>query len=355
MSTQVDSHGTERIMQVGKKKLVLDHLIVQTMDNEDESGDIKSMITYGAEALFGEGRSKDIVYSDADIEELIDKTEQEPPSQPEESASAQTFSFAKIWTADHSLEEFGGEDTGQKEADDAWTQTWQRIIETNQTQQQQQQEATGRGARRRTVKAVQYLPGIDDSPEKHTERKGQKHRRAGYDSDGSVFGSDIQSGYSSSDVGSTRASQPDVLPPESNNSIPTINVQESSSSTANQPVFLEPVKSKKSQKLPKSRSRYTKTIDSEYCGLCRRWHGDKLGDCPMTQKSEYLAEYRQMLMLHADDESDELRVCLSILFDGTHSHITDRCEQSMLWKSCSSNAGTSIFWMVNLCILYLAQ
>lgn len=36
-------------MQIGKKKLVLDHLIVQTMDDDEEGGDIQSMITYGAE------------------------------------------------------------------------------------------------------------------------------------------------------------------------------------------------------------------------------------------------------------------------------------------------------------------
>jgi len=47
---------TDRIMQVGKKKLVLDHLIVQKMDqNDDEAGeDIQSILTYGAQKLFEE-------------------------------------------------------------------------------------------------------------------------------------------------------------------------------------------------------------------------------------------------------------------------------------------------------------
>ena len=47
---------TERIMQTGKKKLVLDHLIVQKMDDEDSAGDdVQSILTFGAKALFEEG------------------------------------------------------------------------------------------------------------------------------------------------------------------------------------------------------------------------------------------------------------------------------------------------------------
>lgn len=36
-------------MQTGKKKLVLDHLIVQKMDDEDSAGDdVQSVLTFGA-------------------------------------------------------------------------------------------------------------------------------------------------------------------------------------------------------------------------------------------------------------------------------------------------------------------
>lgn len=50
-------------MQAGKKKLVLDHLIVQKMDDDDGGEDLRSIITFGAKALFEEGGqdSKDIV------------------------------------------------------------------------------------------------------------------------------------------------------------------------------------------------------------------------------------------------------------------------------------------------------
>jgi chromodomain-helicase-DNA-binding protein 4 len=56
----------ERIIQIGKKKLVLDHLIVQKMDDDEDNGgeDVKSILTYGAQALFSSDEgSRDITLS----------------------------------------------------------------------------------------------------------------------------------------------------------------------------------------------------------------------------------------------------------------------------------------------------
>lgn len=39
-------------MQTAKKKLVLDHLIVQKMDDDENTEDVESMLTFGAKALF---------------------------------------------------------------------------------------------------------------------------------------------------------------------------------------------------------------------------------------------------------------------------------------------------------------
>jgi hypothetical protein len=54
----------ERIMQIGKKKLVLDHLIVQKMDDDEDSPgeNMESILTHGAQALFdSEQAAKEIV------------------------------------------------------------------------------------------------------------------------------------------------------------------------------------------------------------------------------------------------------------------------------------------------------
>ena len=52
------------------------------------------------------------------------------------------------------------------------------------------------------------------------------------------------------------------------------------------------------------------TID---CGLCGDRHGP--GQCLMVDRSENLAEYREMLILHADDEPWEERVRFYILLN----------------------------------------
>ena len=51
----VKSSAEERIMQTGKKKMVLDHLIVQKMDDKDGEEDMQSILMYGAQDLFKEG------------------------------------------------------------------------------------------------------------------------------------------------------------------------------------------------------------------------------------------------------------------------------------------------------------
>ena len=48
--------------------------------------------------------------------------------------------------------------------------------------------------------------------------------------------------------------------------------------------------------------------DLHFCGLCATRHADGPGNCFMTDRSEYLAEFREMLLLHADDEPWEQRV-----------------------------------------------
>jgi hypothetical protein len=55
-STMIGANvNEERIMQTGKKKLVLDHLIVQKMDDDDPGGDdVQSILTHGAQTLFNE-------------------------------------------------------------------------------------------------------------------------------------------------------------------------------------------------------------------------------------------------------------------------------------------------------------
>jgi hypothetical protein len=49
--------------------------------------------------------------------------------------------------------------------------------------------------------------------------------------------------------------------------------------------------------------------DVEYCGLCKSSHDS--GSCLMVRSSKNLAEYRYILLTHADDEPFEERVCFN--------------------------------------------
>ncbi|KAG8699310.1 hypothetical protein FRC08_005380 [Ceratobasidium sp. 394] len=163
----------EKIFMMGKKKLVLDHLIVQKLGDEDEMDDIQGLLTFGAKALFenpGESAS-DIKYTDHDIEQLITRAETEKVEEKKSTESGMKFDFAQVWdrakgtTTD--IPE-GDQDTGAD--DDFWASVIKRAAE--EKAQKRAQELTGRGARKRAVTNYKETDFLDGSPEKTP--KGQK-------------------------------------------------------------------------------------------------------------------------------------------------------------------------------------
>ena len=100
----IKGSAEEKIFQAGKKKLVLDHLIVQTIDEEeaDAPESLESILRYGAKALFEEGTEEtasDIRYTEADIDSLLDRSEQSNVDQVGAGAAGPSLSFnyAKVW------------------------------------------------------------------------------------------------------------------------------------------------------------------------------------------------------------------------------------------------------------------
>ncbi|KAG6821361.1 hypothetical protein H0H93_014158 [Arthromyces matolae] len=268
----------ERIMQVGKRKLVLDHLIVQKMDDDDGAGeDVQSILTYGAQALFeSEQSSRDIVYSEQDIEKLVEKTEKEGEEQ-EQVKENMAFSFARVWAADKdSLEEVEDIDQG-----DSWAQTLQRITEERDNVRMQEVAQSGRGVKRRA--AAVYKPNVylDDPLHVPSPTRSVKTVR----SEGSAYASEVSSPNSDDEV------EHDAFEPS-------------------QPKMK---KSQPSGRLPPS----ILTAGAPLCGLCGTNHGDGPGECVMTEKSENLAEFREMLILHAEEETWEDRIAAIAAIDRT--------------------------------------
>ncbi|KAF2690124.1 hypothetical protein K458DRAFT_290576 [Lentithecium fluviatile CBS 122367] len=93
----------EKIMQMGRKKMLLDHVVVQELNDDDiEEKDVESILKYGAAELFkDDGADHEIRYDNASIEKLLDRSQIEntKTNSDDDSAEAQ-FSFARVWVND---------------------------------------------------------------------------------------------------------------------------------------------------------------------------------------------------------------------------------------------------------------
>ncbi|KDQ63375.1 hypothetical protein JAAARDRAFT_169132 [Jaapia argillacea MUCL 33604] len=328
----VKESAEERIMQTGKKKLVLDHLIVQKMDDEDGTvEDVQSILTFGAQALFEEGgdqSSRDITYTDHDLDKLIEKTETEGDQSEADKAGANSggglFAFAKIWSADKdTLEELEEVPVDQG---DSWAQTLERI--TAEKERVVAQEVTGRGARRKAAPAFaqQTLPPeLEDSPDKNKDKRKKKGRRSksrtSDDDDDDDYRVHLGSGAASIGANSdgessdtTASLMKDDLKglsrgPGKKHAVGLSVPFDSLAMSDDEPTSryrvagggapLSPIHANGNGRRPRLED------DADFCGLCGSVHGP--GFCYMTESSENLAEYRQMLLVHADDEPIEDR------------------------------------------------
>lgn len=221
-----------------------------------------------------------------------------------------SFSFAQIWSADKdSLEEVADDDQG-----DSWAQTLQKITAEREKVQGQEIVSSGRGTRRRAAAVIKvslnhryshhikidlkllYQPNVYvDSTAK---RPKETHKSKSANSDGSAYSvSEIESDGESDD-------QPDSFAPEDLPFEPREKKGHPKSKSNISPPFTNGV--------PLSPIQNQSEADILHCGLCGQKHGDCPGDCLMTDRSEVLAEFREMLIVNADDEPWERRVIMPI-------------------------------------------
>ncbi|KAJ3328425.1 hypothetical protein HDU76_009996 [Blyttiomyces sp. JEL0837] len=106
----------ERILEIAKRKLILDHLVVDHMDvGKIDKEEMSAIIKFGAQKLFSEKDDvgqQSIRYDDAAIHRLVDRETvmkeaaekqrmaevENEASGSEERRAALSFSFAKVWT-----------------------------------------------------------------------------------------------------------------------------------------------------------------------------------------------------------------------------------------------------------------
>ncbi|KAF5010014.1 hypothetical protein FDECE_3793 [Fusarium decemcellulare] len=151
----------ERIMQIGKKKMALDHALIESMDDDELAGDdLESILKHGAQALFSDNyEKKSIHYDSAAVDELLSRTHIE-----ETHDSDEAFSYAKVWSNEKSGFEAGlaTEETDEPEALNS--SVWDRILAQREAEAKRQAEANrevlGRGGRRR--QAINYKTNAAD-------------------------------------------------------------------------------------------------------------------------------------------------------------------------------------------------
>ncbi|RHZ48960.1 putative chromatin remodeling complex subunit (Chd3) [Aspergillus thermomutatus] len=150
----------EKIMQIGKKKMVLDHVLIDRMVAEEDDGrDLESILRHGAQALFDDDDSGDVQYDSESVDKLLDRSQEEQAKTPDESAPGSQFSFARVWANDNQNLDGQLQDTDDKDEDPAIRNTiWEKILQEREQaaaeEARKKAETLGRGKRKRA--AVDY-------------------------------------------------------------------------------------------------------------------------------------------------------------------------------------------------------
>ncbi|KAL2289745.1 hypothetical protein FJTKL_01072 [Diaporthe vaccinii] len=165
----------EKIMQIGRKKMALDHALVESMDAKngkdgEVAEDLESILKHGAEALFNDGEKEQIKYDAAAIEKLLDRSAIKPTiaaDDEEGDAKKSSFQYARVWQND------SGDLANElqvEENPEVPMSVWDEILKQREDEAKRRaelnKEVLGRGGRRRqTVKyAGEAVDGLEDQP-----------------------------------------------------------------------------------------------------------------------------------------------------------------------------------------------
>ena len=148
----------EKVMQIGKKKLALDHIMIEQMGVDDDAGvDLESILKHGTEALFKDDNTQDIKYDSASVDRLLDRSQAEDTQTDNNKTAESQFSFARVWANDkNNLEKLNvSEDAGPDPS------VWEGILKEREREAAEaarlKAEDLGRGRRKRQVsQCIQY-------------------------------------------------------------------------------------------------------------------------------------------------------------------------------------------------------
>lgn len=154
---QLTTRGSveEKIMQIGRKKMALDHVVVEQMDTENiEEQDLETILRFGAAELFkDDGADNDIRYDDASIEKLLDRSQIENTRTNSDDSAESQFSFARVWATNKGGLQDDFDTVDEEAAPDPGV--WDKILKERRAaaaaEALARAEAMGRGRRAKAV------------------------------------------------------------------------------------------------------------------------------------------------------------------------------------------------------------
>lgn len=157
----------EKIMQKGKTKMALDHVLIDRMEADENEEDLESILKHGAQALFDDDDSGDLKYDIHSIDRLLDRSQAEQAKENTQEDDSNTgnqgqFNFARVWQIDRGrLEE-----VIETEDSPMDTSAWEKILSQRERETQEelsrQAEGLGRGKRKRAAISYNTKEGAED-------------------------------------------------------------------------------------------------------------------------------------------------------------------------------------------------
>jgi hypothetical protein len=159
----------EKIVQIGRKKMALDHIVVERLDAEDlEEKDVASILRHGTSGLFTDNNGdEEIKYDSASIEKLLDRTQIENTKTGEDNSAESQFSFARVWANDQATFEDSLNASEEEQVPDPTV--WDEIIKAREMAAAAEAaacaEAFGRGRRARMVMNYSHFFQVEEANE----------------------------------------------------------------------------------------------------------------------------------------------------------------------------------------------
>lgn len=191
----------EKIMQIGRKKLALDHVLIQEMDADDATeNDLTSVLRYGAAELFEDSGEQDITYDSLGVDRLLDRSHVEDTKAGEDRNAETQWSNARVWVNNHgALEDTVIESESQAPDPGVWANILKERERIAAEEAAAKAEAFGRGRRaRQNVDYGNDVPagaeGLDLTPAKIKKAKSGDESDTDFQADDSEaddeFGAD---------------------------------------------------------------------------------------------------------------------------------------------------------------------